>query len=256
MGRTMTDPLFEIENRTILLAGGAGGLGSALAKAFAERGARVGVADIDEKRAANVAAALPGSGHFSCFVDVRREESCTQAVEKAFGSGGRLDVLVNCAGVFHLGPAATIPSVEFEASLATNTTGVFLMSQAAAKAMAPRGGGRIITLASVSSAVANPNYAAYAASKSALVGLTRVMALEFARDNITVNAIGPAMIATPMTEKYLAAETNAAYARGKIPMGRLAKADDLVGVAVLLSSAAGSFITGQIIYVDGGRTLS
>ena len=252
----MNDPLFDVGGRSVLLAGGAGGLGGVLAKAFAERGARVGIADLDEKKAVALAAALPGAGHFGCFVDVRREDSCARAVATAQGAGGRLDVLINCAGVFFLGPAATLAAAEFEDSLATNTTGVFLMSRAAAKVMVPQGGGRIITLASVSSTVANPNYAAYATSKSALIGLTRVLALEYARNNVTVNAIGPAMIPTPMSEKFLASETNAAYARGKIPMGRLGKPEDIVGAAILLASAAGDFITGQTIYVDGGRTFS
>lgn len=122
--------------------------------------------------------------------------------------------------------------------------------------MIDAGGGRIITLASVSSTVANPNYAAYAASKSALIGLTRVLALEYARNNVTVNAIGPAVIRTPMSEKFLEDETYARTALGKIPMGRLGQPEDIIGAAILLASAAGDFITGQTIYVDGGRTLS
>ena len=137
-----------------------------------------------------------------------------------------------------------------------NTTGVFLMSRAVAQAMIDGGGGRIITLASASSTVANPNYAAYAASKSALIGLTRVLALEYARKNVTVNAIGPAVIRTPMSEKFLQDDAYARAALDKIQMGRFSTPEDLIGTAILLASAAGAFITGQIIYVDGGRTLS
>ncbi len=252
----MSDSLFDVSGRTVLFAGGAGGLGSALALAFAQRGAKTAIADIDEGRAKRLAATLPGAGHFGFYVDVRRDDSCKQAVATALGQFGRLDILFNCAGVFHLGPSLTLPARDFEESMAANTTGVFLMSRAAAEVMIPAGGGRIVTLASVSSTVANPNYAAYAASKSALIGLTRVLALEYARKNVTVNAIGPAVIRTPMTEKFLDDEAYATAARGKIQMGRFATPEDLIGTAILLSSAAGAFITGQTIYVDGGRTLS
>ncbi|MSP80994.1 MAG: SDR family oxidoreductase [Rhodospirillales bacterium] len=256
MGGAMSDSLFDVSGRTVLFAGGAGGLGSALALAFAKRGARAAIADMDEGKAKRLAASLPGPGHFGFGLDVRRDESCKQAVATVLGQFGRLDVLFNCGGVIFLGSSLTLPAEQFEQSMAANTTGVFLMSRAAARAMIDAGGGRIITLASVSSTVANPNYAAYAASKSALIGLTRVLALEYARNNVTVNAIGPAVIRTPMSEKFLEDETYARTALGKIPMGRLGQPEDIIGAAILLASAAGDFITGQTIYVDGGRTLS
>jgi NAD(P)-dependent dehydrogenase (short-subunit alcohol dehydrogenase family) len=252
----MNDPLFDVGGRTVLFAGGAGGLGSALASAFAQRGARAAIADMDEEKAKRVAASLPGPGHIGFGLDVRRDESCKRAVATVLSQFGRLDVLFNCGGVIFLGSSLTLPAEQFEQSLAANTTGVFLMSRAAAGAMIDAGGGRIITLASVSSTVVNPNYAAYAASKSALIGLTRVLALEYARQNVTVNAIGPAVIRTPMSEKYLDDESYAAAALAKIHMGRFSTPDDLIGTAILLASAAGAFITGQTIYVDGGRTLA
>ena len=252
----MNDPLFDISGRTVLFAGGAGGLGSALALTFAQRGARAAIADFDQSRAKKLASSLPGTGHIGFHLDVRRDDSCKQAVATVLERFGRLDVLFNCGGVIFLGSSLTLPAEQFEASMAANTTGVFLMSRAAAEAMIAAGGGRIITLASVSSTVANPNYAAYAASKSALIGLTRVLALEYARKNVTVNAIGPAVIRTPMSEKFLEDESYATAALAKIQMGRFSTPEDLFGAAILLASPAGAFITGQTIYVDGGRTLT
>lgn len=250
------DTLFDVRGRTALVAGGAGGLGRVLAAAFAERGAHVLVADIRAREAEDVAAGLPGQGHLACALDVRDEESCAAAVARAVELGGRLDVLINSAGEFHLGPSAELSREAFTSTLAANTTGVFLMSRAAARTMATDGGGgRIITLASVSSRVTNPNYAAYATSKGALVQLTRILALEWASANITVNAIGPAMTRTPMTESYLADEKNREYARRLIPLGRLATPQDIVGAAIFLASPGGAFVTGQTFYVDGGRTL-
>lgn len=249
------DTLFDVSGRTVLIAGGAGGLGRVLAAALAERGARVVVADIRVREAEHVAAALPGAGHLGCALDVRDEDSCAAAVARAVALGGRLDVLINSAGEFHLGPSLSLSGEAFASTLATNTTGVFLMSRAAARAMAEDGGGRVITLASVSSRVTNPDYAAYATSKGALVQLTRILALEWASANVTVNAVGPAMTRTPMTERYLADETNREYARRRIPLGRLATPEDIVGAVVFLASPAGAFVTGQTVYVDGGRTL-
>jgi NAD(P)-dependent dehydrogenase (short-subunit alcohol dehydrogenase family) len=116
------------------------------------------------------------------------------------------------------------------------------------------GGGSIITIASVSSRVANPGYAAYASSKAGLMQLVRVLAREWAEFQVTVNAIGPAMILTPLTEQYLRSTDNFDYALSQIPMGRFGKPGDIVGTALLLGSQAGVFITGQTIFVDGGRT--
>ncbi|MBT3305859.1 MAG: SDR family oxidoreductase, partial [Alphaproteobacteria bacterium] len=141
----------------------------------------------------------------------------------------------------------------FRECIDVNLTGAFVLSQAVAEAMGENG--RIIHLASVSSLVANTQYAAYASSKAALSQLVRVLAREWAPKNITVNAIGPAMIETPMTEEYLAKPEFREQAVAVIPMGRLAEPRDLMGTIILLLADGGTFITGQTIYVDGGRTL-
>lgn len=250
----MTDTLFSVAGKRVLLAGAAAGLGRALAEAFAERGAHCLVADLDEAGARSAAASLPGSGHDGCYMDVCDAASCAQAVARA-GEDGPLDVLINSAGRLHLAPALELDPEDFESVLRVNAGGAFVVARAAAHAMQASGGGRIITLASVSSQVVNADYAAYATSKGALVQLTRILALEWAPHGITVNAIGPAMTPTPMTESRLADPEARRHALERIPMGRFGTPEDITGVAVLLASPAGAFITGQMLYVDGGRTL-
>lgn len=251
---TCGDPLFDVSGRRVLVAGGASGLGRALATAFAARSAHCLVADLDAPGAAAVAGALPGNGHGSCYLDVCDPAACAKAVERAAGARG-LDVMINSAGRLHVTPALEIDSADFESVLRVNTAGSFVVAREAARAMKETGGGRIITIASVSSRVANPGYAAYATSKGALVQLTRILALEWAQYGITVNAIGPAMTPTGMTDSYLADDEARQYALDCIPMGRFGTPEDIFGAAILLASDAGKFITGQTLYVDGGRTL-
>jgi NAD(P)-dependent dehydrogenase (short-subunit alcohol dehydrogenase family) len=250
------DPLFDLSDRAALAAGGASGLGAALARALAERGARVTVADLDADKAAALAAALPGSDHDACALDVRDEASCAAAVDRLVARAGRLDLVLNSVGIWRTAPALELAREDFAATLETNVTGAFLLARAAAKAMAPRGGGRIVTIASVSSQVVNPGYAAYATSKAALAHLTRVLALEWAPLGITVNAVGPAMTPTPLTAASLAEGEVRDRALSRIPMGRLGRPEDLIGTVLLLASPAGAFITGQTLYVDGGRTIA
>lgn len=251
----MVDPLFDVSGLVVLVAGGAGGLGKVLAQSLAERGAKVTVADFAEGAATEVAKNLPGKGHSSCALDVRDETSCQAAVSLAIEADGGLDVLLNCVGIFQTAPALELPAKDFEDSIATNLTGAFFLARAGGKVMVDQGGGRIITLASVSSKVVNPDYVAYASSKAGLSHLTRVLALEWAKHKVTVNAIGPAVVPTPLAEEHLKNSGKYDYQMSRIPLGRFCAAEDLVGATLLLASPAGAFITGQTIYVDGGRTL-
>ncbi len=251
----MTDDLFDVGGRTVLVAGAASGIGAALARALAERGAHVTVADLDTEAAQGVAEALPGDRHAACALDIRDEASCQAAVASAQQDSGRLDLLLNSVGIFHTGPALELSGEDFVETMATNVTGAFLLSRHAARAMADQGSGRMVHIASVSSQVVNPDYAAYASSKAALSHLTRVLALEWAPLGVTVNAIGPAVIVTPLVEDYLRKTGKYDYQMSRIPLGRFATAEDLIGTVLLLASPAGAFITGQTIYVDGGRTL-
>ena len=247
--------IFDIAGRSILIAGAAGGIGSGLAAELARRGAKLTLADLDENAVEGVRDGLTGEGHAACRLDVTDESSCASAVEQAVVNGGRLDAMLNTAGILRVAPAMNLPEADFTASLNINVTGSLLLARQAGKVMIEHGGGQIVTIASVSSVVANPNYAAYATSKAALSQLTRVLAVEWAEHQVAVNAIGPAVIPTPMSDPFMAAPEFRAFQMSRIPMGRMATVEDLFGTTLLLVSPAGAFITGQTIYVDGGRTL-
>jgi NAD(P)-dependent dehydrogenase (short-subunit alcohol dehydrogenase family) len=250
----MTD-IFDIAGRSILVAGGAGGIGSGIAAELARRGAKLTVADVNEDAARAACDGLSGEGHAACRLNVTDEASCSAAVEAAIANGGRLDGMLNAAGILRVASAIELAEADFQASMDINVTGSLLLARQAGKVMIEQGGGQIVTIASVSSIVANPNYAAYATSKAALMQLTRVLAVEWAEHQIAVNAIGPAVIPTPLSDPFMEKPEFKAYQMSRIPMGRMATVDDLFGAAMLLLSPAGAFITGQTIYVDGGRTL-
>lgn len=254
----MTDALFDLEGQAILLAGGAGGLGAPLAEAFAARGAHVVIADINVDRAEETAEKLRrggGTAH-ATVLDVVDPESCAAAVTETIAACERIDGVVNATGVYKVGKATELPDADWKLTIDVNLTGAFMLARAAGRAMIEQGSGRIVTIASVSSRVANPLYAAYAASKAGVSHLTRVLAVEWAHHGVTVNAIGPAVTPTPLAQPILDDESVRAAALERIPTGRFGTPEDIVGAAVFLLSPAGAFVTGQTIYVDGGRTIS
>ena len=167
---------------------------------------------------------------------------------------GPCDGVINAAGLLPIAAAGDMPAGEFQRCMDVNLNGAFFLSQAALPHM-NSDGGSIIHIASVSSLVANLEYAAYASSKAGLAQLVRVLGREWADRNIRVNAIGPALTETPLTEKYLSVPRFREQAISAIPMGRLGLPGDLLATVLLLLAPGGSFITGQTIYVDGGRTL-
>lgn len=186
-------------------------------------------------------------------LDITSAASVDALVGAAMAAHGRVDGLVNATGFIHLAPADELPETAFRRSLDINVTGALLVSRAAARIMTS--GGRIVHLASVSSKVANLEYAAYATAKAGLAQLVRVLAREWAPRGITVNALAPAMIETPFVAENLKDPAFRANALSVIPMGRFGTTEDLVGPAVMLLSDAGRFVTGQTLFVDGGRTL-
>jgi NAD(P)-dependent dehydrogenase (short-subunit alcohol dehydrogenase family) len=250
------DPLFSLEGRVILVAGGAGGLGAPLAKAFAARGAKLLIADIDERMAGKSAEASGGEARATAL-DVTEAASCEAAVKFAVSTWGRLDGLINASGVYRVGRVLDeLDDESWERTIDINVTGAFRLARAAGRVMVAQKAGSIVTIASVSSVVANPRYAAYAASKAAVAHLTRVLAVEWSASGVRVNAIGPAVIPTVMTRQIIDNDQNREGALARIPMGRFGTPDDLIGAAVFLLSPASAFVTGQTLFVDGGRTIS
>jgi NAD(P)-dependent dehydrogenase (short-subunit alcohol dehydrogenase family) len=246
------DPLFDVRGKTYLIAGAGGGIGSVLARALFERGARLVLFDIDEAALERVARVVPDALIY--VGDINDQEVLSGLMQFVQDQFGQIDGAVNAAGLLPIAAAATFDEAVFRQCIDINLTAAFLFSKTVAEHM-DDGGGRIVHIASVSSFVANAEYAAYASSKAGLAQLIRVLAREWAPKNILVNAIGPALTETPLTKDYLSEPTFRKNAVAAIPMGRLGEADDLIGTLLLLLSPGGSFITGQTIYVDGGRTL-
>ena len=245
--------LFDLSGRVAVVTGGGGGLGGEIARGLADFGARVVLADLDVGRAKQVAADLAGATAEA--VDVTDPASAAALAARVSAAAGRIDILVNAAGIFRVAPALELSLADWEAVLRVNLTGIFVMTRAVAPVMLERGRGNIVNVTSVSSVVANPEYAAYAASKGGAMQLTRVLGIEWCRRGIAVNAIAPAFTETPLTRRYVERPGVRERVIDKIPMGRLAEPCDIVGAAVFLASDAAAFMVGQTLFVDGGRTL-
>lgn len=248
----VTDPLFDVDGKTYLIAGAGGGLGSVLAEALHDRGASLVLFDTDETALERVGEAIPDA--LARVADINNQTDLVEMVQLTQDRFGKIDGGINAAGLLPMAAATTFDETVFRECIDVNLTAAFLFSRTIAEHM-PDSGGRIIHIASVSSFVANPEYAAYAGSKAGLAQMVRVLAREWAPKNILVNAIGPALTETPLTRDYLSDPDFRSRAIAAIPMGRLGLAEDLIGSLLLLLSSGGGFITGQTIYVDGGRTL-
>jgi gluconate 5-dehydrogenase len=245
--------LFDLHHRVAVVTGGGGALGRAVGQGLAEFGARVVLADVDADRAKEAAGGIAGAS--ADAVDVTDPASAAALAGRVRDALGRIDILVNAAGIFRVAPALELSLADWDAVLRVNLTGMFVMTRAVARHMLERGRGNIVNITSVSSVVANPEYAAYAASKGGAMQLTRVLGVEWCRRGIVVNAIAPAFTETPLTERYVARPGARERVLSRIPMGRLAEPRDIVGAAVFLASDAASFMVGQTLFVDGGRTL-
>jgi NAD(P)-dependent dehydrogenase (short-subunit alcohol dehydrogenase family) len=242
--------------RVVLVTGGSSGIGRASAEAFARLGASVMVADRDEVHGDVVVAAIEAKGGTARFVRVDVAEpdqvlAMVAAVEEEFG---RLDVAVNNAGTpGTYKPFADQALDDWQRTLAVNLTGVFLSMQAEIPAMLDVGRGAIVNVASAAGLMGFANLPAYVASKHGVVGLTKAVALEYARQDIRVNAVCPGNVHTPMLEGFVGGDQNALQGMGKVtPMGRLGTPAEIAESIVWLCSDAASYVTGHAMAVDGG----
>jgi NAD(P)-dependent dehydrogenase (short-subunit alcohol dehydrogenase family) len=246
-------PLYSLREKVAVVTGGASGIGAAIARAFAGEGARVCIVDRDEQEATERACEL-GEGCASVVCDVSDEKATTEAVDGIIASFGQIDILVNNAGVSFLGPAEELALAAWNATLAVNLSGPFLMSQAVGRHMLTVGKGKIINIASQAGTVALQGHAAYCASKAGLLGLTRVMACEWAGRGVTVNAISPTVVLTELGRRAWAGPKGDAM-KAMIPTGRFATPEEVAAAALFLASEASNMINGADIVVDGGYTI-
>jgi NAD(P)-dependent dehydrogenase (short-subunit alcohol dehydrogenase family) len=247
---------FRLTDQQALVTGAAHGIGFATAAALAEAGAGVCLADIDEPAAAAAAAQLTAAGHAATAarLDVTDGEAARRVVDEIVARSGRLDALVNNAGVAARSPSESYEREAWERVVAVNLTGSFLMAQAAARVMLPRRTGCIINVSSIMGLVGNGLYPnpAYHASKGGLVNLTRALAIEWAPQQVRVNAVAPCFVATPLTEKLLADPAMRAQIISRTPLGRLATAAEVAAAILFLASPAAAMVTGHVLAVDGG----
>ena len=252
----MESNLFSVSGKTALVTGGGRGIGNAIAKGLAEHGADVTIVARSKEQledAAHQIHAETSRQILSFPFDLENIEGVNDFFESVVAETKGIDILVNCAGTTIRGPAEDVDLKTWNQVIEINLTSVFVLSQAFCRHRKKAGrAGRIINIGSLTCHGARPTTAAYASSKGGLLSLTRTLAVEWAKYNINVNAIGPGYIATELTEPLRTDEDFNKWVLSKTPLGRWGRPEDLVGTAVLLASRAGDFITGQIIYVDGG----
>jgi NAD(P)-dependent dehydrogenase (short-subunit alcohol dehydrogenase family) len=256
MGRNMVG-LLDLTGKVALVVGGAGGIGHAQALGLADFGADVIVASRRLEHLEKVAEEIRTKGRraLAVTVDVVQEQSVADMVESILKKFPRIDILVNAHGLAIRKPADTFPIDEWQQVMDINTRGTFICCQAVGRLMTKQRSGKIINLSSVRGRYGLPaDYAAYCASKGAVDTLTRTLACEWAKYNVLVNAVAPTIVETDLTRDALANPEYAKIMKSRIPLGRWAMPEDIVGATIFFASRASDFITGQILYIDGGVT--
>lgn len=249
---------FDVAGRIVLITGSSSGIGFALARGFADAGATVVLNGRDGAKLDAAAARLVAEGlgcHAFCF-DVTDERAVAEGVRAIERDVGPIDVLINNAGTQFRRPLEDFPLAEWRRLMAINLDGVFLTSQAVARHMIPRRRGRIVNICSVMSELGRATIAPYTASKGGVKMLTKGMAIDWGRHGIGVNGIGPGYFRTELNKALVEDATFSGWLEKRTPLGRWGDVDELVGAAIFLASPAASFVTGHILYVDGGITAS
>ena len=256
-----------LQDKAALVTGAARGIGRAIALRLAQEGADVAVADVRETLLQDTVAGIKGEGRraLALTVDVTHRTQVEQMVEQVVGAFGHLDIFFNNAGIIKIHDFLEITEADWDSIMEVNAKGVFLCGQAVARQMVRQGHGKIINTASIAARLGVPDSAVYAASKAAVMSLTRSMALSLASKGVTVNALAPGMVDTDM---WSLIDEQTASMRGmpqgepktrrmrRIPLGRAAQPEDIAKVAVFLASGNADYMTGQTINIDGGNVPS
>lgn len=250
----MASDLLSLKDKTAVVTGGTSGIGRALSLGLADAGADVVASARRMEQVESTANEIEARGRKTLRI---QSDVCDRASLEALAAAtlqafGKVDILVNCAGIIRRAPTLIVAEEEWNHILNTNLTGTLRACQAFGKHMIERGYGRIINIASLNSFVALTEVAAYAASKAAVASLTRSLAVEWSKKGVTVNAIAPGVFRTELNEKLLDSTPRGQELLMRTPMGRFGKTEELVGAAVFLASDSASFVTGQTLAVDGG----
>lgn len=244
---------FSLSGKVAVVTGAASGIGAAIADAFAARGARVALLDMNLDAARNRAARLEGAVAVAC--NVTDAKSVADALAEVRAQLGAPDILVNSAGIVDLAPAEDLSQNAWDRTLAVNLTGTFLMAQAVGRVMIAEGkGGRIVNLASQAGSVAIDGHVAYCASKFGVIGVTKTLALEWGRHGITVNSVSPTVVLTELGRKAWDGPKGEAM-KALIPTGRFAEPEEIASAVLFLASDEAAMINGADLLVDGGYTV-
>jgi len=246
---------FSLEGKVAIVTGSSRGIGRAIAEGLAGAGAAVTVNGRDPETTQTAASAIVAAGGESLAVvaDVSDATEVDRLIDTTVANFGRLDILVNNAGISpYFKPAETMAEAEWDAIMKVNLKGVFLCCRAAGRVMIPRKSGRVINISSIGGTVALPRLVAYCSAKGAIHQLTRVLAVEWAPHHVLVNAIAPGFIETDLTKGLRESPKHLESLIRQVPLGRLGHPAEIVGAAIYLASDAASYVTGQMLHVDGG----
>ncbi len=243
-----------MQDKVIVVSGGAGGIGAEVSARLVREGARVVIADLNAAQAEQTAVLIEPQANrvIGLACDITNPAQCEALAAAAIAKFGQIDGMVNCAGVSKPHDSLTLPPADWSRMIDIQLNGAFYFSQACAKRMLDRGGA-IVFISSTNAEAAFPRRAAYCCAKAGIAMLTKVLAIEWAARQIRVNAVGPAYVATEMTKRNIAAgNVNEEQIKARIPLGRLAQPADVADAVSFLLSDKASFITGHSLYVDGG----
>lgn len=252
----MSLDIFDLSGKRALVTGATRGLGEVAAKALAKAGADVAVCGRSPEDLKRVSADIEAMGRKShgYQLDVLSKEKVVAGVDRVLADFGGIDILVNNAGVNFRVPVLEYPEEEWDRVIGTNLKGYYLVTQAVAPQMIERGWGKVINMSSVLGAVGLPNMLAYGCSKGGVDQMTKVMALEWAKEGVRVNAIGPAYFETPLVAQLRNDPERFKFINERTPMGRWGQPEEMEGLVIFLASKASDYITGQTIHIDGGWT--